>query len=87
MRKQVFQPCIKKYFAQFVNALNSSKSGFLIPSGLTWIDFYYVEYFVSIRNLETNAFKKYRELLAYVERVHSLPSIVDYIKIRPSSEV
>lgn len=87
MRKQLFQPCIKNYFPQFVKVLNASKSGFLLSSSLSWIDFYFVEYFVSIRNLEVNAFKKYRELLAYVERVHSLPTLTDYIKIRPSSEV
>ncbi|KAI6183505.1 hypothetical protein M3Y97_00496200 [Aphelenchoides bicaudatus] len=87
MRKQVFQPAVNRVFPLFVRALDESKSGFLLTNGLSWVDFHYVEYIVSVKNLEPNAFKKYRELLAYVERVHSLPALHDYIKIRPSSDV
>ncbi|KAI6219712.1 hypothetical protein M3Y95_01095900 [Aphelenchoides besseyi] len=87
MRKQIFQPAISRNFPLFVGILEENKSGFFLPSGLSWIDFYYVEYFLSIKNLEPNSFKKYRELLAFIERVHSLPNLADYIKIRPSSDV
>ncbi|KAI6232876.1 hypothetical protein M3Y99_00974300 [Aphelenchoides fujianensis] len=87
MRKTLFQPTITRTFPQFVGILTQSTSGFLLSSGLSWVDFYYVEYFFSINRLEPNTFKKYRELLAYVERVHALPNLADYIKIRPSSDV
>ena len=80
-------PAITRVFPQIVGALAASTAGFLLSSGVSWIDFYFVEYFTSIKNLEPTAFKKYRPLLAYVQRCYQLPSLVDYIKIRPTSEL
>ncbi|CAD5214067.1 unnamed protein product [Bursaphelenchus okinawaensis] len=87
MRKTIFQPAMATFCPQIVTILNNAKSGYLLPSGITWVDFFYVEYFTSLRNLEGNSFKKYREIVLYQEKVHGLPTVADYVKIRPKSQV
>ncbi|KAI1709034.1 putative glutathione S-transferase 5 [Ditylenchus destructor] len=80
LRKDVFLPNAERLFPQYVRLLKESGSGFLAPSGLTFVDFLvadYFEYWTS--QLEPEFMKEnYPEIVAFVERVYSLPQIHKY---------
>ncbi|KAI1708447.1 putative glutathione S-transferase 5 [Ditylenchus destructor] len=82
LRKDVFLPAAPRIFPQYIKQLKESKSGFLAPSGLTYVDFIvadYLEYWVS--KLEPKFMKEnYPEIGEYVNKVYSLPQIKDYVK-------
>ncbi|KAI1693843.1 protein kinase domain-containing protein [Ditylenchus destructor] len=84
LRKDVFLPAAARIFPQYIKQLKESKSGFLAPSGLTYVDFIvadYLEYWVS--KMEPQFMKEnYPEIGAYVNKVYSVPQIKDYIKNR-----
>ncbi|KAI1709036.1 putative glutathione S-transferase 8 [Ditylenchus destructor] len=84
LRKDVFLPNAERLFPQYVRLLKESGSGFLAPSGLTFVDFTVADYFEFwISKLEPEFMKEnYPEIVAFVERVYSLPQIQDHMKKR-----
>ncbi|KAI1709035.1 putative glutathione S-transferase 5 [Ditylenchus destructor] len=84
LRKDVFLPNAERLFPQYVRLLKESGSGFLAPSGLTFVDFTVADYFdYWISKLEPEFMKEnYPEIVAFVERVYSLPQIQDHMKKR-----
>ncbi|KAI1708448.1 putative glutathione S-transferase 5 [Ditylenchus destructor] len=84
LRKDVFLPAAPRIFPQYIKQVKESKSGFLVPSGLTYVDFMvadYLEYWIS--KLEPQFMKEnYPEIGEYVNKVYSLPQIKEYVKNR-----
>jgi glutathione S-transferase len=66
--------------------LNKSESGFFAKSGVTWADFYVSQGFVTMNNLIPDTFTKHPIIKQYVDRVHSLPQLKDYIAKRPVTQ-
>jgi glutathione S-transferase len=65
--------------------LTDSKSGFLLPSGLTYVDFVIVEQLHTVDQASGSMLDSYPQLRQYKERVHALPGVRDYISGRPNS--
>jgi glutathione S-transferase len=63
--------------------LKESGSGFFAKSGVTWVDFFIAEGYFSLNQFIPDFLNKHPSVKAYVERVHSLPQIKDYVANRP----
>uniref|UniRef100_A0A914QYA1 GST C-terminal domain-containing protein n=1 Tax=Panagrolaimus davidi TaxID=227884 RepID=A0A914QYA1_9BILA len=82
-KEHVDEPC-KTYFPIFSNYLKESKSGFMVSSGLTWVDFVITEFFTTLIQFHPNTFDKYPDLKEYLNRVHQVPELKDYYSKRPN---
>ena len=71
----------------FVKILKESDSGFLVKSGVTWVDFVLAEFLYTIQNMEPTVMHDYPELEEFIDRVYSLPNIKKYVEKRPKCEV
>jgi len=71
-------------FSMYVRQLNSSTSGFLMPSGVTWVDFTITNFLETYSNTNPQVFAngKWAELLAYKDRVLGVPQLAEYVKNR-----
>jgi hypothetical protein len=69
----------------FEKALADSKSGYLVKSGLTWIDFLICETCFTMRNMFPDVFKAFPLLNQHVKRVYSLPTLQEYLHSRPNT--
>ena len=87
MRKNVFLPGTERIFTLFVKLLAESGSGFFIKSGLTYVDFVLVEFFDTIRLLEPEVIGKYKELIAFVDKVYAVPKLKSYLSTRKASSI
>uniref|UniRef100_A0AC35FTD9 Glutathione S-transferase n=1 Tax=Panagrolaimus sp. PS1159 TaxID=55785 RepID=A0AC35FTD9_9BILA len=75
-----------RFFPIFLNFLKESKSGFMAPSGLTWVDFVITEWLTTLQNLEPTILSKHSELKEYIERVHNVSQLKEYYANRPFSK-
>ncbi|KAI1708449.1 putative glutathione S-transferase 5 [Ditylenchus destructor] len=84
LRKDVFLPAAPRIFPQYIKQVKESKSGFLVPSGVTYVDFIVAEFMGSwVSKLEPQFMKEnYPEIGEYVNKVYSLPQIKEYVKNR-----
>lgn len=81
--EEVFVPSTKEFLPIYNQLLSESKSGFLLPSGLTYIDFVIAEQLHTVCKVNAGIFDEYPELIKYKERVHSLPEVKEYVSARP----
>uniref|UniRef100_A0A915M1D6 glutathione transferase n=1 Tax=Meloidogyne javanica TaxID=6303 RepID=A0A915M1D6_MELJA len=82
LRKDVFLPAAERVFPLFVKLLAESGSGFFVKSGLTYVDFVLAEYFELVRSFEPEIVGKYKELIAFIDKVHSVPKLKTYFSTR-----
>uniref|UniRef100_A0A914DCF2 glutathione transferase n=1 Tax=Acrobeloides nanus TaxID=290746 RepID=A0A914DCF2_9BILA len=82
LRKDSFLPAVKKNFTILVNFLKESKSGFFMPSGITWVDFAISQYLDKVRRYDKDCFDDYPELIDHIEMIHGLPKLQEYLKKR-----
>nr|CAD2163744.1 unnamed protein product [Meloidogyne enterolobii] len=82
LRKEVFLPAAERVFPLFVKLLAESGSGFFVKSGLTYVDFVLAEYFELVRLFEPEIVGKYKELTAFIDKVHSVPKLKTYFSTR-----
>uniref|UniRef100_A0A914E7W2 glutathione transferase n=1 Tax=Acrobeloides nanus TaxID=290746 RepID=A0A914E7W2_9BILA len=82
LRKNCFLQAVEKHFPVFLEILKESKSGYLVNSGLTWVDFFVAEYLFTIQCLEPEIAKQHPQLFEYMKKVYSLPTITDYVATR-----
>uniref|UniRef100_A0A914EMG3 glutathione transferase n=1 Tax=Acrobeloides nanus TaxID=290746 RepID=A0A914EMG3_9BILA len=80
---QAFIDGTEKLFPTYVKLLKESGSGFFAKSGVSWVDFVIANYLLSIRINEPEVLKKYPDLEKYVDQIHALPQIKDYVDKRP----
>jgi glutathione S-transferase len=43
LKKDLFEPALKRFFPLFEKLLKESGSGFFVKSGVTWADFFFAE--------------------------------------------
>ncbi|KAH7717128.1 Nagst-1 protein [Aphelenchoides avenae] len=86
LKKEVFQPAADKYFPLLEKHLSKSKSGFIVPSGVTWADFLIAERLVNTDVAAPGCLKAYPALQKYIEKVHAVPQIKEYVKSRPKTK-
>ncbi|KAI6184852.1 GST protein [Aphelenchoides bicaudatus] len=78
-------PTLPNYMPLYEQILKESGSGFFVASGVTWVDFYVSEFFLNLQNYAPNVIGEYKFVAEYLERVHNLPQIKEYIKNRPKT--
>ena len=84
--QESFMPGVEKYAPQLEDFLQNSKNGWLIPSGITYVDFVIAELTDTVHNFY-NLYKFRFPLLAqHSERVHQLPELQEYLRSRPYSK-
>lgn len=64
------------------NILKESGSGFVVKSGYTWADFVLVEGLITTENIVPGSVYNNAAVKAYIERVHNIPKIKDYVANR-----
>ena len=80
--KQAFFESADRLFPTYVRLLKESGSGFFAKSGVSWVDFLVANYLLSRRINEPEVLEKYPELETYVDRVHAVPQIKEYVEKR-----
>uniref|UniRef100_A0A183BI77 glutathione transferase n=1 Tax=Globodera pallida TaxID=36090 RepID=A0A183BI77_GLOPA len=83
LRVEVLEPGVKRIFPLFEALLKESGSDYMLPSGLSMVDFQVGNFLYTFTKLEPDTIKAYPELIKYVERVHALPQLQKYLKLRP----
>lgn len=80
--KSTFAPGVKKYFPIYGKLLANSKSGFLAPSGVTFIDFIIADSLFTMKKLEPKLLAEYPDIVKYIDRVYGLKQLAKYMGSR-----
>jgi glutathione S-transferase len=78
---------VEKYFPIYEKALQSSPSGFVAPSGITYVDFIVAEFFTTIHNIHPEVLARYPAVEKHRQRVHSDPRVKKYVEGRKQSPI
>ena len=79
---ELYGPAMEEAFMYIKKVIDESKSGFVAPSGLTWVDFWIAEYVVMNREIDHDFAAWWFWTGEYVNRVHGDPRIKDYVRAR-----
>ncbi|KAL7074831.1 hypothetical protein ACQ4LE_005942 [Meloidogyne hapla] len=79
LRKDVFLPAIERYFPIYEKRLEESNSGFILPSGLSFVDFSVAHFIGMLIEMENDVMNKYPKLVDYSKRFYSLPQLKEYL--------
>nr|AYN44522.1 glutathione S-transferase S4 [Brachionus plicatilis] len=74
---------IPKYLERFDQRIAQSRSGYLAPSGLTWVDLYFFNFLDIQGNKAEAIFDKFANIKQLDQKVRSNPKIAAYLKRRP----
>ncbi|KAL3114476.1 hypothetical protein niasHT_011605 [Heterodera trifolii] len=83
LRGEVFEPGAKRILPLFEKLLKESGSGYMLKSGLSMVDFQVANFLYTFTKLEPETINAHPELFKYVDRVHALPQLQQYLKQRP----
>lgn len=86
LKREVYLPAVKKHFPFFIRAIKSSGSGYVVSSGLTYVDLPIAEYTADLVKEEPKILEPYPELVGHKEKVHSQPELKKWLETRPPSE-
>lgn len=73
---------MEKYFPIYEKKFAGSTSGFVAPSGLTYVDFMVAEFFTTIYNVHPEVLARYPSAEKHRQRVHSDPRVKKYVEGR-----
>uniref|UniRef100_A0A914NPU0 glutathione transferase n=1 Tax=Meloidogyne incognita TaxID=6306 RepID=A0A914NPU0_MELIC len=79
LRKDVFLPAIERYFPLYEKRLEESNSGFILPSGLSFVDFSVAHFIETMTKMEKDITAKYPKLVDHSKRIYSLPQLKEYL--------
>ncbi|KAE9548757.1 hypothetical protein FO519_008030 [Halicephalobus sp. NKZ332] len=82
IKKEVLDPALKTAFDYIKNKLDESKSGFIAPSGLTWVDFWISVNILLLNEVVPDFKDEFGFALEYQNRVHNHPKVKDYAESR-----
>uniref|UniRef100_A0AC34RRA4 Glutathione S-transferase n=1 Tax=Panagrolaimus sp. JU765 TaxID=591449 RepID=A0AC34RRA4_9BILA len=80
--KEGLVPALDAVFAYVKKQVDKSGSGFIAPSGLTWVDLFIAENVMLYLDGVPDFEKNYPFAVEYQKRVHSYPKIKDYAESR-----
>uniref|UniRef100_A0A7E4V9C8 glutathione transferase n=1 Tax=Panagrellus redivivus TaxID=6233 RepID=A0A7E4V9C8_PANRE len=81
-KAKAFDANVKVYLPIFVNILKQAGSGFVSASGLTWADFTFSEYLLSLSQVEPTLLDEYPTLKEFLARIRQVPQVKDYYATR-----
>ncbi|CAK5020545.1 unnamed protein product [Meloidogyne enterolobii] len=79
LRKDVFLPAIERYFPLYEKRLEESNSGFILASGLSFVDFSVAHFTGMMIEMEKDIMAKYPKLVDFSTRFYSLPQLKEYL--------
>ncbi|KAH7701197.1 GST-5 protein, partial [Aphelenchoides avenae] len=82
LKMERFEPGMAKLLPQVEKLLKESASGFLVESGYTWVDFLYANILLNCELAAPGSVYSKADLKAYVDRVHNIDKIKNYIESR-----
>ncbi|KAH7716774.1 glutathione S-transferase [Aphelenchoides avenae] len=85
LQKDIFEPTMEKLLPQIEKFLKDSGSGYLVKGGYTWVDFFYANQLLTIESLVPGSVNGNAAVKAYVERVHNIPKIKEYVASRKTT--
>ena len=80
--KEKFIPTLERAFTYIQGLIKNSGSGFVVSSGITWVDMVIAGMFCFLMELEPKVENEFPEMAAHEKRVHSHPRIKDYVDLR-----
>uniref|UniRef100_A0A914QTI7 glutathione transferase n=1 Tax=Panagrolaimus davidi TaxID=227884 RepID=A0A914QTI7_9BILA len=86
LKKEYLDDNLARFLPMYSNFLKESKSRFMAPSGLTWVDFVITEYLTTLLHFDSKNLDNHKDLKDYIERVHNVPQLKDYYSSRPYSK-
>uniref|UniRef100_A0A7E4UN67 glutathione transferase n=1 Tax=Panagrellus redivivus TaxID=6233 RepID=A0A7E4UN67_PANRE len=84
--KDVYIPNRDTAFKHLGAVLAKSKSGFVVDSGVTYVDLFIAEHITTLLSIDPSFEKAFPKIVAYRKKVHALPKIKDYIASRNNSK-
>uniref|UniRef100_A0A7E4W3E6 glutathione transferase n=1 Tax=Panagrellus redivivus TaxID=6233 RepID=A0A7E4W3E6_PANRE len=73
-------------FKHLGDVLAKSKSGFVVDSGVTFVDLFIAEHITTLLFLDPSFEKTFPKIVEYQKKVYALPQIKDYIASRNTSK-
>ncbi|GAU98973.1 hypothetical protein RvY_10040 [Ramazzottius varieornatus] len=86
IRKQFLTADIVPYLQQYETILGRNKSGYLVGQGPTWADFTAVGFLDELVLMDQSILTSHPELQEYVDRVHNLKGIKEWLAKRQKTE-
>ena len=83
--KEKFLPALDRTLPYLESLIKNSGSGFIVPSGVTWADFFVTEGLTNLTDLVPEVATKYPFTTEYIKRVHEHPKVKSYISSRKPS--
>lgn len=84
---EIVVPAVNKYFPVLEKAASESFSGFLLNSGVTYVDFELANTIETICNFHPSLMSSYPNLMSVANHVHALPQLQSYFKNRPKTSL
>ena len=80
----IFEPAVKKYFG-ILEGFAAISNGFLLHSGVTYVDFQLSYYYEMLNSVHPELMKLYSHVQGIVQRVNALPRLEMYLEQRPKT--
>ena len=80
-----FHPAVEKAFNYIASVVKKNESGFVVSSGITWVDFYLAENMLTVFNIVPQLREEFPEISNYETKIHDHPLVKDYVKNRKYS--
>ena len=84
---EILVPAVLKYFPLLEKTASESQSGFLLDSGVTYVDFELTNTIETICNFHPSLMSNYPNLLSVADHVNALPQLQSYFKNRPKTSL
>jgi glutathione S-transferase len=76
-------PGAEKHFPMLEKLVTQSGSGFILQSGISYADFLIASYLAEmVKRVEGEYLAKYSKLMDYMDRVHGVPQLRQYMMSR-----
>jgi glutathione S-transferase len=82
VRKEVFVPAVNKYFPLYEKLLAQSGSGFMLPSGFSYVDLLVAQIIDWLAKMEPEVIAKHPKASQFMAKVLALPQLKEYMAKR-----
>ena len=75
-------PALEKNLPVYEKLLAASGSGFMLPSGISYVDIMFGHHMNALKGMEPELMKKHPKLVEYSDRVLGQPQLKEYMAKR-----
>ncbi|KAI1711429.1 glutathione S-transferase 1 [Ditylenchus destructor] len=87
LHKDEYAPALDFFLPIWNKILQESKSGFLVNSGVTFVDFFLADFLYTFQGLEPELMAKFDQFDKYVKKVYDLPRVKDHVEKREHNDI